>query len=291
MVIPDHAKGILITGIGVLILTPDGLLVRLIEASDWTVTFWRGLLSAMFILGGLAVAQRGQFVSNVRAIGMPGILFATVFGIGTVFFVMSVFLTSVANVLFIIAISPLFSALIAMFLLKEKVNRTTWIGIAIALFGVGVIVSGSVENGPGSVLGDILAFGGAVTLASTFCIARKWRDRSMVPAMGLAGIVTAIIALPFAVPFEIAGWSIVFAVLMGLISAVAFGMMTVGPRYLPAPEVGLLLLLEAVLGPYWVWLVLGEDPGTATIIGGAIVLVTLALLNGFMLFRNNRSVR
>lgn len=286
MTLSDHAKGLLITGFGVLILTPDGLLVRLIEADNWTVVFWRGLLSAIFILGALAVMQRRDFVPNVRAVGWPGVVFAVVFGVGTVFFVLGVYLTSVANVLFIVAASPLFSAIIAMFFLKEPVRPLTWVGIVTALIGVGVIVSGSVEAGQGSVVGDMFAVGGAVTIAVTFCIARKWRDRSMVPAMGLAGFVSAIIAIPFASPLAVAGWSIVYTGLMGLVSALAFGLMTIGPRYIPAPEVGLLLLLEAVIGPYWVWLVLGEDPGVATLIGGAIVLVTLVLLNGMMLVKN-----
>jgi len=287
----NHAKGILITGVGVLILTPDGLLVRLIDASDWTVVFWRGLLSAVFILGALAIMQRGRFVANVGAVGWPGVAFAIAFGTGTVCFILGIFLTAVANVLFIIAASPIFSALIAMIFLKETVSGRTWVGIVASLVGVGVIVSGSIGDENASALGDLFALAAAVTLACTFCIARKWRDRSMVPAMGLAGLVSAAIALPFATPFEVSGWSIAFILLMGSVSALAFGLMTIGPRYLPAPEVGLLLLLEAVIGPYWVWLVLGEEPDTATFIGGAIVLATLVMLNGMMLVKNQRGAR
>jgi len=285
MALPDHVKGIVITGLGVLILTPDGLLVRLIEADQWTILFWRGLLSGGFILGALAVIQRGMFLAKLRSIGAPGIVFAVIFGVGTVCFVLALFLTSVANVLFIFAASPLFSAMFSPLYLKEPVSRNTWFAILFAMIGVGIIVSGSFERGAGSVLGDLFALGASISVAATFIIARKWRDRSMVPAMGLAGIVTALIALPFAAPYDVAGDTEIYILLMGAVVAVATGMMTMGPRFLPAPEVGLLLLFEAVIGPYWVWLILGENPGASAIIGGCVVLMTLVVLNSLMLWR------
>lgn len=286
MALPDHTKGVLITGLGVLVLTPDSLLVRLIEADYWTIMFWRGLLTGIFMLLGLALAYRRKFPAYVIAIGRPGIIFTIIFGLGNACFVVSLFMTSVANVLFIYAASPLISAALSPFYLKENVSRPTGIAIFCALFGVGVIVSGSVERGGHSVWGDLLALGASISVAITFLIARKHRDRSMVPAMGLSGIATAIIALPFMTSFTVGGDTEIYVMLIGLVGAIAFGLMIIGPRYLPAPEVGLLLLLEAVIGPYWVFLVLGEDPGPRALIGGCVVIFTLIVLNSYMLMRN-----
>ncbi len=286
MRLPDHAKGLLLTTAGVLILTPDSLLVRLIEADHWTIMFWRGLLSGIFILVALAFVYRGKFLENIYAIGKPGIAFAIIFGLGNVCFVISVFMTTVANVLFLYASSPLISAALSPLYLKEPVSRPTWIAIIVALFGVGVIVSGSAERGGQSLLGDALALGASISVAATFLIARKHRDRSMVPAMGFSGFATAVIALPFISSFAVGAGTEIHTFLIGFIVAAAMGLMIIGPRYLPAPEVGLLLLLEAVIGPYWVYLVLGEDPGSRALVGGFIVIMTLVVLNSYYLVRN-----
>jgi drug/metabolite transporter (DMT)-like permease len=116
-----------------------------------------------------------------------------------------------------------------------------------------------------------------VILAATFSLMRHFRSRDMVPAMALGGVITALIALPFATPAAVDGGDALALAVMGLVMLpLSFAMMAVGPRYIPAPEVSLTLLLESVLGPLWVWLALGEDPGEATLLGGAIVIAALA---------------
>ena len=273
-------KGFLITAAGVLAISPDGLLVRLIAADDWTLLFWRGLLSGLAIFVALAVLHRAALPAQVRAIGLAGLWLAVLFSAGTVLFIVSITSTTVANTLFIVSTAPLFAALIAHFLLREAVSRSTWIAIGFALLGIAIIAAGSIERGGGSLLGDLAAVGAAISMAATFSLARKARARSMVPAMGLAGLITAVIAIPLAAPFSIAPQNVVYVGLMGLLVVpLGFALLTLGPRYLPAPQVSLLLLGEAVLGPLLVWLVLGESPGSLGLIGGAVVLGTLALAN------------
>jgi drug/metabolite transporter (DMT)-like permease len=274
----DHLKGLLITSAGVLAITPDSLLVRLIAADDWTLLFWRGLLQGIAILLVCAVLSRGRFFDSVVAVGRAGLWFALVFAVGTVFFILSLGLTKVANTLFIVSAAPLFAALISWVFLGERPPVRTWTAIACALFGIAVISSGSLEQGEDSLLGDLCAVGAALSMAGTFSIARHARARSLVPAMGLAGLATAVLAIPLAAPLSVAGEDVLWIALMGLVVLpLGFGLMTLGPRYLPAAEVSLLLLLEAVIGPFWVWLVLGEHPGATGLIGGAIVLGTLAI--------------
>lgn len=274
----DHVKGLLITTAGVLAITPDSLLVRLIEADDWTLLFWRGLLQGIGILLGCAVIYRARFFGTVVAIGRAGLWFAVIFAVGTVFFILSLGLTKVANTLFIVSSAPLFAALISWLFLGERPPVRTWIAIACALFGIAVIASGSIEQGERSLLGDLAAVAAALSMAGSFSIARHARARTLVPAMGLAGLVTAVLAIPLAAPLSIAAADVLWLATMGLVVLpLGFGLMTVGPRYLPASEVSLLLLLEAVLGPFWVWLALGEHPGATGLVGGAIVLGTLAI--------------
>lgn len=278
---PDqHLKGVLIAGLGVLCLTPDSLLVRLASADDWTVLFWRGLLTGLTVLVGLAIIQRDTFIPQVRAIGKPGLLYIVLFTVGSILFVLSVNLTKVANTLFIISSSPLIAAIIARVFLKEQVLPRTWIAIATALFGIAIIASGSIDQGEASLLGDLFAVGAAFVVAGILSISRRYRDRSMVPAVALSGLLTALVVLPLASPFAITQMDMIWLGLMGvLVIPLGFGLLTIGPRYIPAPEVSLILLLESVLGPFWVWLVLDESPGKTGLIGGSIVLLTLAITN------------
>jgi len=285
----NHSKGVLISIVGVMAIAPDGLLVRLVDANAWTLLFWRGAVSAIFILAALSFMRWRGFVTDAHGVGWPEIAFSIIFGLGNVFFVMSLSFTSAANVLFIVASVPFFAAIIAIVFLKEPINLKTWLSIVVAFFGVGVIVSSSFEAGDGSGVGDILALGATLSMAITFCLARKFRERSMIPAMGLGGVFTALLAVPFLETVMITGWSIFFVLLMGLFLAFGYALLTLGPRYITAPEVGLILLLESVIGPYLVWLVLEEKPTIETMIGGAIIIVTLTLLNSTIFLKERRS--
>ena len=271
----SHAKGLLITGLGVLIITPDSLLIRLISVDPWTLLFWRGLLSAIGMNAALLVLYRGRAWSQVRQIGGAGAIVAGIFGIGTVTFIVSITHTTAANTLFIVSTSPLFAALAAWLLMREPVSRRTWIAIAFSITGIGVIASGGMDEG--TLTGNLSALATAVILGTSFALVRRHRARNMVPAMGLGGLVTAAIAFPLAQPLSVVATDVWLLMVMGLVMLpLSFSLMFIGPRYIPAPEVSLLLLLEAVLGPLWVWMALGEDPGARTLAGGFIVLATLA---------------
>lgn len=276
----DRVKGLLITVTGVLVITPDSLLVRLISADQWTILFWRGLLSGLVILLVLGLRQGKGFVPGLRAIGHMGLALAVLFSAGTIMFIISLRLTSAANTLFIVSTAPVFAAIMARVFLSEPVSRRTWVTILFSLIGILVIASGSAGGGPGSLLGDLAAVVTAISIAGTFTIARRYRSVSMVPAMGISGLVTAALALPFAQPTVVTPADTAYLAIMGLaMIPLAFSLMTMGPRYLPAPEVSLILLLEAVLAPLLLWFVLHEHPGNASLLGGAVVLGTLFLAN------------
>ena len=284
----DYLKGFLITLAGVAVITPDTLLVRLMAADGLTILFWRGVLSGAVILLGLWIFQRRNPVALIVSAGWSGLLLAAIFALGTFFFLYSVTHTLVANALFLTSTSPIFAAIFAWAFLGERPGLRTWATIAATLAGIGIIAGGSAAGGQGNLIGDVAGLVDAVFLAATFTIARARKSVSMVPAMGMAGLLSALLALAIggAAATEIAPDNWLWMAILGLIVAPGgFALLTTGPRYLPAPDVSLLLLLEAVTAPYLVWLAVGEYPGTPTLIGGALIVGALALSNATLLLR------
>jgi len=285
-----YLKGFLITFLGVVIISPDVLLIRLIDAHVYTQLFWRGTLSGTAILLFYLATTRQEFVPNLRALGWPGLWIVTIFTAGTFCFVYSATHTLAANTLFISSTTPAFAALISVVFLSEKVPARTWAAIIVSLGGIAIIASGSSASAGGSLDGDLAALGAAVAMAAVFSIARANRTASMVPAMGLAGLATGFVAMLLAPTLMVPSDSTLWVALLGLIVVpVGFGLLTTGTRYLPAPDVSLLLLLEAIFGPFLVWLVLAESPGSRTFVGGAVVLGAMAFSNLVVLWDARRT--
>ena len=276
----DHQKGLLLTTLGVLVLTPDSLLVRLADVEPFTLLVWRGALQAIGILAILALLYPGQIVAQIRSIGRCGVLLSVVFTGSTLSFILALTHTAVADVLIIVAAAPLVAALLSLAFLGEGVPLRTWVAIGLTLLGIALLVFE--DLGSGSFYGDFAALCCALCIGASLTITRHGRAVSMVPAMALAGTLTALVALPLALfletgPLLLAGAQLGYTLLMGLVVVpISFALITIGPRYLPAAEVGLLLLMETVLGPLWVWLVIGEYPGDLAMLGGGLVVLTLA---------------
>ena len=282
-----YAKGFLITLAGVLVLSPDTLLVRLIDAPPLAQFFWRGLLSGgIILLGCLLVAPRALAAMVTRFSRTDAIVLG-LYGLSNLLFVYSTLTTLVANTLFILATSPVFAALIARFVLGETVPRRTWGTILVVLAGIGVIAAGSgLGTSGGSIKGDLAAVGTALAMAIIFSVARLRPERSIVPVMGASSLLFALACGLVAPSLALPEGDWIWMGLKGLLVVpLAFALIATGPRFLPAADVGLLMLLEAVLGPLYVWAALGEEPGPATLAGGTLVLGALAANNAAMLLR------
>lgn len=267
----------MITGLGVLIVSPDGLLARLIHTDHWTLIFWR----ALFLAIGLAIVSlvifRGDVARRFIAIGKPGLFLASIHVVGMTAFVIAVTTTSVANTLLILATTPLFAALTSWVFMRETLPVRTWLAIGLVALGIAIISSAG-DTAHSSFSGDMAALLGAFMLGLSFAVTRRYRDRSMIPALSLGGLISALLIFPLASPLSASGSDMIYLVLMGLVMLpVGMAMMYFGPRYVPAAEVGLMMLLESVIGPFWVWLVLDENPGPRTFIGGAIILAALTM--------------
>jgi len=256
-------------------LSPDTLIIRLINVEPWTLLFWRGLLTAVGI-GILAlIFHRRATARAFRRVGRSGLMLALIFTGSTLSFINALHYTSVANTLVIVSAAPVFAALLSRVFLAERVSRHTWITMAVVIGAVGLTVSGSF--GGGSWIGDLCALATSICVASTFVISRHARARDMTPAMALSGLLTALAALPLAAPATVDARAMALLIMLGLLLTVAFALLIVGPRYVSAPEVSLLMPLETVLGTGLVWVLLGEQPSVQSILGGFIIIAALSV--------------
>jgi len=285
----DQAKGYLITLTGVAIITPDTLLIRLSAVDPFTLAASRGALGGMMVLLLSALWYRRDFVPQMRGLGRWSYLVALLQGVGMILFISAVEYTSVANVLIAFATMPLIAALMTWAFLGERVAPATWVAILISLTGLVIVVSDSLATG--RLFGDLLALLDATLLATLYVVIRRHREVNMIPAVGVGLLIAAALALPVAALPAVAPLQLLWMALGGLV-VVPFGLMllTLGPRYLTAPEVAVLMLLETVIGPFWVWLVLAEQPGTRSLIGGGII-VTALFLHGLWRLRFARPAK
>ncbi|MDH5355563.1 MAG: DMT family transporter [Gammaproteobacteria bacterium] len=276
-VLSQHLKGVIITALGVMIISPDGLLTRLIHTDHWTLIFWRAILMSfgMWILTSLVHPDKTW--SHYKNIGRHGLLMVVFYTFGTISFITAITHTSVANTLIILSTTPLFAALIGFIVLRESIGLRTWVAILLVAVGI-VIISSDGDSQEATLYGDLAAMSGAFFLAAGFTVVRRKPQISVFPVFSVAGLVTAMVILPLAQPFAITQQDMGYLIIMGVyMLPLGTALMYIGPKYIPASEVGLMLLLESVLGPTWVWLVLDEKPGLRTFVGGAIILSTLAI--------------
>jgi len=252
-----------------------GVLQRQLTLDTSTQVFGRALFAGVALLGFVAVVERGRVVEAFRSVGLAGVAVALCVATASGSFIAALNHTSVARVLFILAVSPVLAALLARVTLGEPLTRRTVVAMALALAGVALMLG---APGEGSLAGDGLSFLAALAFALMIVITRWRHDVSMAPATCLSQAILVVAFLPFASPGEIGGADVAWLAALGVGQiGLGFALLTVGARLIPAAQVGLITLLEVVLGPLWVWLALDERPTTLTLVGGAIVIAAIAI--------------
>ena len=272
----NQQKGSALAFIGVMFITPDSLFIRLSNIETWTLLFYRGAIPFFVVLLGLIIFYKTNFFNALFKIGYTGIFYVISFSVCNITFIISIQNTNVANTLIMVAMAPMLSAVLAWIFLKEPTNRTTWVAILITFLSVTFIFYDSVQLG--NIIGDIFGFITALGLAINANLARFARDRDLVPSAVIGKLVVAIFAFFFVENFELVKLDMIIVPLMCVMCvAIPFVLVTIAPRYISAPEVNLFFLLEVILGPIWVWLIIKEQPSTQTIIGGIIIIITIAV--------------
>ncbi|NNE51206.1 MAG: DMT family transporter [Sulfitobacter sp.] len=281
----DQVRGLVITFFGVLFVVPDSLFVRLIDAEALTIAFWRLFLVGLGTSIWLLTREGTAPFRGVLRTGHLGLIYMIGVGASGLLFILAVSLTSVANVVFIIASLPVFAAIFSRIFLAEPFSVRTLMTIAAVVPGLAIIAYGSGETKNASLVGDILAFGVSALYAAALTAARQARATSMVPGMAMGCLLAGLFIAPFAAPLSVPTSEVPLVAAHAGFILFSSVLLAIGPRYIPSAEVGLLVLLESVLAPVLAWVVVGENPGPYAVLGGGIVIGALFVSNLLLLRR------
>jgi drug/metabolite transporter (DMT)-like permease len=282
----DQKKGMLMAFTAVMFLTPDSLFIRLANVSSWNLIFYRGFIPFSFVFIGLLIFYKNNLIKKVFSTGWHGVSYAFAFSVTNITFVISIENTNVANTLIMIALAPMLSAVLSFIFLKEVPDKKTWIAIVITTLSVFYIFYDAIDAG--DLLGNALGLLTALGLAICAVIARSAKKIDLVPAAMFGKLMVALVALCFADNLILSGKDLTIIPIMCIMCvALPFVLVTIAPRYITAAEVNLFFLLETILGPIWVWFVIKEQPSIETIIGGSIIIVTIATHSALSLKKNN----
>jgi drug/metabolite transporter (DMT)-like permease len=254
-----------------------GVLVRNMSITDgWEITFWRSLFMTLSLGAWLAFQHRGDVLSKIRAVGIPGLISAALLTVMFIGFILALARTTVANTLVVTSSSPFFAALFGSIFLRERVPMRTWIAMAVAIAGIVVMFVESL-SGEGWA-GMLIALIVPVAYGVNIVILRRMRSSvDMIPGILLAGMLSSVVALPVALPFQASGPDLGLLAIMGSVQlGLGCVLMTMASRHLASAEIGLMSILETVFGTLSVWALVGEKPGAAALLGGAMVIGALA---------------
>ena len=275
MKLTSQQKGSLLAFTAVVLITPDSLFVRLSHIDTWGLLFYRGAIPFVLVLLALLMVYKTNFFKLLFSMGYAGIAYAITLAVTNITFIVSIQNTNVANTLIMIAMAPMLSAVLGAFFLKENPDTKTWTTIFITFVAAIYIFYDSIQLG--NFFGDIFGFITATGLAMGAVLIRSAKDRNLVPSAVVGKLLVAIFALFFIENFELVKTDIYIVPLMCILCvAIPFVLVTIAPRFITAAEVNLFFLLETIIGPIWVWLIIKEQPSFETIIGGVIIILTIA---------------
>jgi len=270
-----YGYGVTLVVIGGFFLSTSGILLRNIEtASGWQILFYRGLAFSLTLFLLLLVRYRSGIGPAFRAIGKPGLWAALVLGLGSICYIFAILLTTVANAVFIIGAAPLATAFVGWLVLGERTSRFGVMAMLVSLTGIGLMFADGLLEGRWA--GNVAALGVVASFVVFLLIIRRNRRTDMLPATCLSGLVMAGVAVFFVESLRISNHDLAIAIIMGCLQfGIGFWCFTVASRYIMASEVALFSLTESILGPVWVWIGVGEEPSWLTLMGSAVVLVSV----------------
>jgi len=282
-----YGSGVALAAAGALCWSFGGALVRITEGIDaWQIIFYRSATLFICMMGWLIIQHGRHLVLAFREAGVNAMVAGLAVGTAGITFIASLFHTTVAQSIFMTGLTPFMSALLGLWILRERVAPITWIAMAIALFGMLIILSAG--GGQGSMLGTVLAIYSAFCF-SCYAVLLRWGQNTEMTvalvwnALFLIAVSSFVLLVPTGLremtpaPFAI-GWGN-FAACMALGSVqvtLGLALFTFGSRAVPAAQLSLIALIEPTFSPLWAWLVAGEVPPVITFIGGAVILAAIA---------------
>ena len=281
--------GPLLVFLGACSLSFGGLIVKSFEgATLWQILFWRSVFFLIVISLYLILTYKKQVFRSFYNSGIPGLFGGFILSFGFCGYVFAMYNTTVANANFIIQTQTIFLAIFGYFFLKEKISAITLTSIILAISGIFLMVGNSLS--PGQMTGNIVAFILPISFAVLIIVIRKYPSVDMVPAQFIAGVFALIIGFLMSGKILISAHDIFLGFLAGVIQlGFGFILITIGAQRTPSAMVGVIMLIEAVLGPLWAWLFINEQPPFIVIIGGSIVIFAV-LLQFYNLFTSRKKV-
>ena len=281
--------GPLLVFLGACSLSFGGLIVKSFEgATLWQILFWRSVFFLIVISLYLILTYKKQVFRSFYNSGIPGLFGGFILSFGFCGYVFAMYNTTVANANFIIQTQTIFLAIFGYFFLKEKISAITLTSIILAISGIFLMVGNSLS--PGQMTGNLVAFILPISFAVLIIVIRKYPSVDMVPAQFIAGVFALIIGFLMSGKILISAHDIFLGFLAGFIQlGFGFILITIGAQRTPSAMVGVIMLIEAVLGPLWAWLFINEQPPFIVIIGGSIVIFAV-LLQFYNLFTSRKKV-
>ena len=272
----DQKKGSLLAFIAVMFITPDSLFIRLSNVDTWGLVFYRGAIPFFTVLIGMLIIYKAEFFKMLLNSGRHGVIYIATFSVTNIAFVVSIQNTNVANTLVMIAMAPMLSAVLGAIFLKEMPDNKTCIAIGITFMSAVYIFYDSIQLG--NIYGDLLGLVTALGLAIGAVTIRSAKKKNLVPAAVVGKLFVAVFAMFFIETYALVDLDLYIIPLMCIMCvAIPFVLVTIAPRFIPAEEVNLFFLLETIIGPFWVWMVIKEQPSIETITGGAVIIFTIAV--------------
>ena len=277
MRIIQKLPGPLLIFFGACSLSFGGLIVKSFEgATLWQILFWRSLFFILVVCIFLVITYKKKFFNAFYNSGVPGIFGGIILSTGFCGYVFAMYNTTVANTNFIIQTQTIFLAIFGFFYLKEKISKITLVSIILAIFGILLMVGSDLE--PGQMSGNLAAFVMPISFAILILIIRKYPSVDMIPIQLYAGVVAMCIGFYIAGKIIISPHDIFLGFLAGFFQlGFGFILITIGARTTSSAMVGIIMLTEAVLGPFWAWLFINESSSYIVLIGGMIVISAVLL--------------
>tara|TARA_Y100001980_G_C14457334_1_gene239967 strand:+ start:67 stop:924 length:858 start_codon:yes stop_codon:yes gene_type:complete len=258
-------------------LSWGGLILRSFEsASIWQILFYRSIFFLWVLIAFILLTYGKKTFKKIKEAGVPGLIGGIFLSTNFVAYMYSMMETTVANVVFIISTQTVFLPIIAYIFLKEKISPRGYVAIVLAMIGVTLMIGDSL--GTGSLKGNLAALTIPINFSILVLIIRKYPKVDMIPAIFYAGILSCLYGLILLEDVVISTKDIWLSFLLG-VPQLAFGFIfiTIGSRTTPAVMVGLLMLMESIFAPIWVWLFFNEIPPASVLIGGLIILSAVVM--------------
>lgn len=271
-----HLKALVLTAAAPVLWSAGGIGVRLLDLDSWSILFWRSFFMVLTVLFWGLVKHRGEFFRSFKSNLFPVLATGGLLAAAFVLYIFSITLSTVAASLLIQGTAPVFIVALGCIFLHERFRRITGIALALVVAGILIIMLPTLRDG--RLPGNLYGLGKALAFAAATIIVRSRKSLGMLPAMVVAGVISMIFALPWMPGLSLDPYSLAILFLLGVFQlGLSFLFFMTWSGKLPSAQTGLLVILEAVLGPLWTWIFLGERPEVWTFVGGGLILLSLVL--------------